>query len=555
VFYANYGRKEDFEYLKNLSVDLKDSIVVVGCGGLFRGIKVRNAEEVGAKGIIIYSDPQDDGFRVGPVYPNGPYRPENSVQRGNVMYPELKGDPTTPGYPSVPGTSRIKREEATNIPQKIVALPMSHKDAKILLNMLDGPKVPESWVGGMEGIEYKIGSKDSKFTVKMNVQNKEMIKPIYNVFVKIRGTIESDREIIIGNHRDAWIFGSVDPHGGTIAFLEVIKSFSELMKTNWRPRRTIVFASWDAEEHGLLGSVEWVEHYSNYLKNNAIAYINLDLISGLHFNVESSPSLSNIVREVSTRFRSPYLTNSTLDKAWGNITNNVGGGSDHVPFFHHLGISVIDLTFRQGATYGVYHSIYENFDYYSRYVDPNYDACEVMSKVIGLIVLRLSTNDLLSFKLKEQSEVLNLYFNKLGNDTSIITFKESLSQSDLILFNNYLSTFGNSLKEFEVSVGKFEKKLQEFIKLGPNQRNYGATLRVFNDKLAKFERSLTKDEGIRGRTWFKHVICSVGSELGYGSEMFPGLMESVRLKNLDLSLRSIEQIISAIRASTLYLTF
>eukprot|EP01080_Neovahlkampfia_damariscottae_P009295 gene9295-1383_t len=556
-FYVNYGRKEDFDHLKKLNYNLTNSIVISRYGKLFRGIKVRNAEKAGCKGIIIYSDPQDDGISKGPVYPDGPNRPENGIQRGNVMYPEIKGDPTTPGFPSIPGTiNRIKREEVTNLPQKILAIPMNQRDAKILLSKLEGPTVPESWKGDIKGIDYKIGSQKSNFKIKMKVKNEEKIKPIQNLFVIIRGETEPDREIIVGNHRDAWIFGGVDPHGGTISFLEVVKSTAYLLKnTKWKPRRTIIFASWDAEEHGLLGSVEWVEHYSSFLKKNVVAYINLDLISGLHFKVSSSPALSELVREISTDLTSPFQPNTTLDKSWGNQTAYVGGGSDFTPFFHHLGISVIDLSFKQTHPHGTYHSIYENYDYYSKYVDPNFDACFTMSKMMGLILLKLSTNHLLNFELSEQTKVLKDYFKKLEDNQYFLDFKSKLTNQQLNEFNFHVGNLNETIKEFNVEILKFNDKLKRFKQIGSTQQNYEISLRLYNDKLSMLERTFTKEEGIFSRPWYKHVICSIGTDLGYGFEVFPALMDAMRLYDFDISLKALEQLISSLKSSINFLQF
>lgn len=547
IYYVNFGRPEDFELITKQGINLKDSIVITRYGKIFRGIKAQLAEKYGAKGIIIYSDPEQDGYVNGNVYPDGPNRPESGLQRGSLMYPTYSGDPLTPNGPSIPGTlNRIKREDAINLPQKIVVLPMSHRDAKQFLSKLEGPEVPSHWRGGIKGITYRFGDKNSTITAYMNVKNIESIKPIYNVISTIKGSIEPDRSVIIGNHRDAWVYGAADPHTGTVAMLEVAKGIGQMLKNRWKPRRSIIFASWDAEEYGLIGSVEWVEQYSEILKKEAVAYLNVDTSDGIYFNVESSPALSQVIRDESTKVVSPEQRNLTLDQTWDKNTSYVGDGSDYSPFFHHLGVPIIAMDFVSGGSYGAYHSIYDSYKYVSEIIDKDMQVCQSLSHILGLVLIRLSNDAVLPFKTQEQGTTMIEYYKELFYTKDYLEFTASLNEDQRRVFSTSLNQLNQTILNFEKISIDFDKKFNNL----PTTKDLPLKLRTFNDKAMLFERGFTRKEGIKSRPWYKHVICSPGADLGYDYEVFPSLMESMRKKDLTESLMSIEQIIEAIKSAS-----
>lgn len=547
LIYGNFCTREDFDYLVSLNLNLQGTIVLCRYGRIFRGIKVQNAEKLGAKGVIVYSDPAQDGFVRGPVYPAGPNRPESGIQRGTLMYPTYPGDPTTPEYPSLPGTlNRLKREDVINLPQKTIVLPLSWRDAKKLLAQLEGPTAPAKWQGGIPEIVYKIGSLTGAYSTKIKVHNIEKITPIYNVIATINGKEEPDRSVIIGNHRDAWTFGGLDPHSGSIAMLEAAKGIGMMLSARWRPRRNIVFASWDAEEYGLIGSVEWVEQYAEKLKQQVVAYLNVDTSQGVDFDVEASPALAQVIRDEVGSIVSPAQTNTTLDKTWSNTTSYVGDGSDYAPFFHHLGIPVIAMDFHGKGSYGAYHSIYDNYNYVTRVMDPEMRVCQSLAGILGLVAIRLASDPVLPFVAKEQTNTLRKYISDLPNLSDYTKFRASLNPEDLVTFNTMIAQINTTINQFDLVATSFDKNMT----LIKQNRDFKTNLRAYNDKAMNFERGFTRKEGIRGRPWYKHVICSPGVELGYDYEVFPGLMESMREMKLKESLGAIEQIVLAIKQAT-----
>ena len=306
LVYVNYGLPPSYQALKKLGVDVKGKIVIARYGGSFRGVKAKVAEENGAAGLIIYSDPADDGYMQGDVYPNGPWRPASSAQRGSVQYLfQYPGDPLTPGKPSVPGVPRIKIEEATNL-TRIPVQPISYGDARRLLEQLRGPLRPAGFQGGLP-IPYHVGGTDD-VKVHLKTEMDYQIRKIWNVVARIDGSDEKDRWVVMGNHRDAWTFGAVDPNSGTTAMLEAGRAFGQLLKNGWKPRRSIVLCSWDGEEYGLLGSTEWAEENAVELREKAVAYLNMDAaVSGANFGASSVPSMWRLIRTSTRDVRDPEV--------------------------------------------------------------------------------------------------------------------------------------------------------------------------------------------------------------------------------------------------------
>jgi hypothetical protein len=550
MIYGNFCTRKDFEYLASQNINVQGTIMMCRYGKVFRGIKVQNAEKLGAAGVIIYSDPQQDGFVKGPAYPEGPFRPESGIQRGSLMYPTYSGDPTTPEYPSLPGTTnRIPRKDIINLPQKILVLPMSWKDARVFLARLDGAVAPADWQGGIPNLTYRIGSLTNSVSTSIMVHNIEKIMPVYNVVATIKGTVEPDRSVIIGNHRDAWVYGTLDPHSGSVAFLEVAKGIGAMMDKRWKPRRSLVFASWDAEEYGLIGSTEWVEHYSEILKQQVVAYLNVDTSYGTHFDVEASPALANLIRQETPNIVSPERVNTTLDQTWNNQTSYVGDGSDYAPFFHHLGIPVIAMDFRGDFMYGAYHSLYDNFNYYTKQFDGDFRVARSLAGILGLVAIRLVNDEILPFKTADQGVVLKDYANALSSLDDYVAFTSKLNPEQLATFNSMILNLNTTIQGFILVSGQFDKNVTNY-SVG---RNHDVDVRRMNDKQMLFERGFTRKEGIKGRPWYKHVICSPGVDLGYDFEVFPALMEAMRDNRYNDALGALEQVIAAIKTSTSFL--
>ncbi|HYL93244.1 MAG TPA: M28 family metallopeptidase, partial [Alphaproteobacteria bacterium] len=390
VVYANYGRPEDFKRLEDMKVDVRGKIVIVRYGDNFRGVKSFVADEHGAAAVIIYSDPLDDGYFKGDAYPKGPWRPESGVQRGSIQYMfKYPGDPTTPGFaslPSLPDSKRIAPGSASSMP-KIPTTPISYGDATPILQNLGGPESPREWQGALP-FTYHVGP--GPVRVKLHIKQNSSYWPIWDVIGKIPGAKYPNELVVLGNHRDAWVYGAVDPNSGTAAMLESVHGLGELLKQGWRPDRTIIFGSWDAEEEGLIGSTEWGEEHEKELSAGAVAYFNLDAaVSGQNFNASAVPSLKGFVREVTKQVPSPkggtvyevWKENRQSDRGPQNRTPNarvendvpvgdLGSGSDYSVFIQHMGIPSADMN--SSGPYGVYHSVFDNFAWFKKFGDPTF---------------------------------------------------------------------------------------------------------------------------------------------------------------------------------------
>src|SRR5687768_929178 len=424
VVYANYGLPNDYDDLKKAGVDVKGKIVVVRYGNSFRGVKAKVAEDRGAIGCIIYSDPADDGYMQGDIYPKGPWRPGESGQRGSVQYLfDYPGDPLTPGRPAIPGVPRLKPEEATDL-TRIPVQPISYDAARAILSVLKGPVRPRGFQGGLPFAYHLGGTDDVKLRLKTDMDYK--MRKIWNVMARIDGNEEKDRWVILGNHRDAWVFGAVDPNSGTSAMLEVGRGFGELLKQGWKPRRTIIFGSWDAEEYGLVGSTEWAEELAPELREKAVAYLNLDAaVSGPHFGAASVPSLWKLMRAATVDVKDPKTGKSVYQqwqdraregRAEGDQNTSetrigaLGSGSDYTPFLQHLGIPSTDMGF--GGDYGVYHSAYDSFYWMDKFGDPGFRYHVAAAQVWGTLALRLADADALPFDYTDYAKQIRDYFTE-----------------------------------------------------------------------------------------------------------------------------------------------
>lgn len=422
LVYANFGSREDFKLLADAGVSLDGSIALVRYYGTEsdRALKIKAAELAGAAGCIIYSDPSQDGFRKGPAFPEGRYMPSDGVQRGGVsMMSQIVGDVLSPGWASTPGENhRLSPEESAGLP-KIPSLPLAWRDAQILLQGLKGhgSKVPDAWVGGVPDVqEWWTGDQDSPVVHLMNLQDEVERQPIYNIHGRINGMDERDKKIIVGNHRDSWCMGSVDPGSGTATFLEVVRAFGELLTYGWRPLRTIEFVSWDGEEYNLIGSTEHVEKEVDDLRANAFAYLNVDVgVAGPDFRVSASPVFERTVLQVLGRISDPYA-NATLKDLWdkkGSKITPLGAGSDYVAFQDIAGTSSIDFGF-EGEPYP-YHSCYETYDWMVKFADPDFQYHKILAQFWGLLLLDLSENPMLPFDLEVYGDSIGGWVKDLDN--------------------------------------------------------------------------------------------------------------------------------------------
>ncbi|KAJ1666957.1 Vacuolar protein sorting-associated protein 70 [Coemansia sp. RSA 1646] len=563
LVYANYGSLEDFKILAEAGISVKDKIVLVRYGGMFRGIKVQAASLQGARGVLIYSDPADDGYEKGNVYPEGPWRSESSFQRGSVsliqVYP---GDPLTPGYPAKKNADRINPKDAKNL-NHIPSIPLSYRDALPLLQALQGhgrntSELDGDWVGGLisKGVEYWTGPSAQMVNLLNQVEYKTV--PIQNVIGRIKGWEDPDRAVIIGNHRDAWCAGASDPSSGSAALLELARVFGELGKLGWRPRRSIILASWDAEEYGMVGSTEWVEENIDWLRANAVGYVNVDIaVGGDVFEVSASPVFKDLLYKVAKQVTYPG-SNETLYDAWlqsaldGTTSQSdiakdkrprvipLGSSSDYTAFMAHAGISSIDMGF--GGSMGTYHSNYDSFARMTTFIDPGMKIHQAMARVWGLLAIKLADDSVLGFNAVSYSKDLKQYIGSLRKHisalpTSPLNSQDTPEHADIqeIASAKKLRHLRAAQKQLLVSAHILEKDKKHLQSVYgedcqmKGRRRHESCLKLresINDRSFQLERHFIDPEGIPGREWYKHVLVSPGRWMGYGSQTFPALSEA-----------------------------
>jgi len=537
VVYANYGRQEDYKKLEQLGIDVKGKIVIVRYGQNFRGVKSFVAQEKGAAGVILYSDPQDDGYYKGDMYPKGPYRPDTGVQRGSVQFMfEYPGDPTTPGVastPSLPDSKRIDPKNATSLP-RVPTTPLSYADAAPILSALGGPETPREWQGALP-FTYHVGPGPVKVHMKL-VQNWQWVT-IWNVVGTVRGTEDRDEWVVAGNHRDAWVYGAVDPSSGTAAMLEAVHGIGELLKTGWRPKRTIIFGSWDAEEEGLIGSTEFAEQYASQLEK-AVAYFNMDAgVGGPNFGAASVPSLKVFLREVARAVPSPK--GGTLYDAWklspGRGTHpgaddsgepqvgDLGSGSDYTPFFQHLGVPATDIG--SGGSYGVYHSVFDNYAWFKKFADPTFVYEQQMARVFGLEVLRMAQSDVLPYDYETYGSDIHHYIENARKRAEELQLKPKPDFAPALTAADRLTAAGRAMASYQASAKADAAKL--------------------NASLVKTERALLTG-GLPRRPWFKHAIYAPGEYTGYAAVVIPGVNEAMDRGDSELTTEQLRSLTRAL---------
>jgi N-acetylated-alpha-linked acidic dipeptidase len=524
VVYANYGSLEDFDQLAAQHVDLHGKIVLVRYGGNFRGVKVYIAQQRGAAGVLIYSDPQDDGYYKGDPWPIGPWRPETGVQRGSVQFLfKYPGDPETPGVAStldLPDSARISPDG--NQPH-IISIPISYHDASPILKALEGPGVPQGWQGALP-FRYHVGPGGVKVHL-VSVQDYQR-RIIWDVIGKVKGAEYPDDWVVAGNHRDAWVYGAVDPNSGTAAMLESVHGIGVLLKQGWRPKRTIVFCSWDAEEEGLIGSTEWVEAHAKALER-AVAYFNVDVaVAGPDFSASAVPSLKQFVRELTHAVPSPL--GATVYEQWKNakaegnehrVSNappeneevhvgDLGSGSDFTPFLQHVGVPSTDIG--SGGPYGVYHSTFDDYAWFVQNADPHFVYLQEMARVFGLEALRMADTDVLPYDYVTYARAIDSY---------IVAARRKASDDGL-----------NSLDfaAAEMAAGRFVAAAQRVHDLQTAGKSDPAKL---NTALRETEADLVSEAGLPNRPWYRHTIYAPGEFTGYAAVVIPGVNEAIDAKD------------------------
>jgi N-acetylated-alpha-linked acidic dipeptidase len=569
LVYVNYGLPADYEALKKLGVDTRGKIVIARYGSSFRGVKAKVAEENGAIGIIIYSDPADDGYAQGDIYPKGPWRPPSSAQRGSVQYLfEYPGDPLTPGVPSIPGKPRLKLEEATDIP-RIPVQPMSYGEARKLLESLRGPLRPKGFQGGLPFPYHAGGTSDVRVRIKTDLQYTE--RTIWDVITRIDGAVEPDRWVVMGNHRDAWTFGAVDPNSGTTAMLEAGHGFGELLKAGWKPRRTIILCSWDAEEYGLIGSTEWAEENADELRAKAVAYLNVDVaVSGPNFGASSVPSMWKLVRAATRDVRDPK-TGKSIYQAWqdrvrealpeAELTDPVtgsdrpiaearigalGSGSDYTPFLQHLGVPALDMGF--SGDYGVYHSAYDSFYWMSKFGDPTFVYHVAAAQLWGTIAMRLASAYALPLDYTDYAAQVRDFLAETSRTATRRRLTDSFDAKAL----------NEAIKNFMDEATRVDRRRRESLSEMDSTRTASndayrralARLTRINDALMGTERALTDARGLKGRAWYKHQIYAPGYYTGYAAQPLPDLRQALEDRNPSNAREAAARIIEAVNRAT-----
>ena len=520
VVYAGGGNPADYDWLAAQGIDIKGKIALVrySVPYSYRGFKALTAERRGAAGVIIYSDPADDGAGKGKTFPDGPWGPESHIQRGGIVYDFLvPGDPLTPGWASIPGARRIATKDAISLP-KIMSVPLSWKDARPILQALKGPQAPREWQGG-GGFSYHVGGSDAA-AVRMRVRMDDKVRPIWTVTGRISGTRHPDELVIVGNHRDAWVYGGVDPSSGTASMMELVRSLGALP----RPKRTIVFANWDAEEFTLTSSTEWGEQHESDLAAHAVAYINVDsATSGPSFTASAVPSLNRLITEAAeavidpmtgrtiaaaTRAAGPRV-GSALPTAGGSdlVSNRLGSGSDYTVFLNFLGVPVIDMSFT--GPYGVYHSIYDNHLWISKFGDPGFRYHAAMTRLWGVMALRLANADIVPFEYAPYAKRIREFVDEMA---------ARAPRDD----QSALSRLVAAAERFSKAADAIDRAVdRELHSTAIDERRSQSLSR----RLMQVERAFTDRAGLPGRPWYRHLIYAPRPT--YAPEVLPGVAEAL----------------------------
>lgn len=579
LVFVNYGIPADYDELARLGIDVKGKIVIAKYGGSWRGIKPKVAQEHGAIGCLIYSDPKEDGYNQGDVYPKGPYRPSDGAQRGSVMdMPVYPGDPLTPNIGSVPGAKRLDRSEVTNL-IKIPVIPISYGDAQPLLAALAGPVSPDSWHGSLP-ITYHIGPGPAKVHLKLLFDWKTV--DCLNVIARLPGSERPDEWVIRGNHHDAWVNGAGDPTSGLVAEMEEARDIGELVKGGWKPKRTIVYCAWDGEEPGLMGSTEWAEHHAAELQQKTVAYINSDGNGRGFLFVQGSHTFESLITDVAKDVIDPETGATALERQKSFLAINtpgakarkeilgknsmtlgaLGSGSDYTSFIDHLGIPSLNIGFGGEGGDGVYHSIYDSYDHYKRFVDPKLEYGVALAKAAGRTTLRLANATVLPFDFKAfhrtvsgyQNEVMALIDNMreaTDVENQLIRDKRYAQAADptekTVLPTTKEAVPYVSFTNLQNAIAHLEKSaasIADQLAAHPNPKQADA----INQLMYQAEQKLLSTQGLPRRPWFRHTIYAPGYYTGYGVKTLPGIREAIEQRSWNEAQEQIEIAAKSIQA-------
>jgi N-acetylated-alpha-linked acidic dipeptidase len=568
LVYVNYGIPEDYDRLKRLGISVEGAIVIARYGRSWRGIKPKVAAEHGAVGCLLYSDPQDDGYHAGDVYPRGPFRPRYGVQRGSVLdMPLYAGDPLTPGVGATADAKRLDRTEAPTI-TKIPVLPLSYADAEPLLQALGGRPAPQSWMGGLP-ITYHLGLGPAR--VHLRVRSNWRLTPARDVIVRIPGSVAPDEWVVRGNHHDAWVNGAEDPISGQVALLEEARGLGALLKQGWRPRRTIILAAWDGEEPMLLGSTEWVETHAEELAQHAVAYINTDGNARGFLNADGSPALQRLISQVARDIADPEANMSALSRARlraiataGSADRRkeararadlpvgpMGSGSDYTAFYHHLGIPSLDLSFGGEDDGGIYHSIYDSFHWFTTFSDTAFVYERALAQTVGTTIMRLADAEMLPYEFASVTQRVRTNLREVQD--LLKTMRDSVEEQNrqvkegtFVAMNDprrptvaptveevpphlNFTPVENGADRLGRAADKYEEAVTSAMKDGGKALRSEGVARV-NALLLLTERALAPEAGLPRRPWYKNLLSAPGWYTGYAAKSLPGVREAIEGK-------------------------
>lgn len=547
VVYANYGTPEDYQWLAKKGIDVKGRIVLTRYGMTWRGIKPKLAAEHGAIACIIYSDPHEDGYFPGDIFPSGPMRPWQGVQRGSVMdMPYYPGDPLTPGWASVEGAKRLPRAEAKTI-MKIPVLPISYGDAEPILDQLSGPVAPVSWRGSLPQT-YHVGPGATKVHLKLDFDWSN--RPIYDVIATIPGSQSPDEWVMVGNHHDAWVNGADDPVGGAVSLLETARALATMAKQGWKPKRTIKIALWDSEEFGLIGSTEWVEKHQDELRKKGVAYLNSDTNSRGWLGVEGSHTLEVFAKEVGQSVKQPGTNQNAVDSSLNHkppeddpdphtdkkkafSIGALGAGSDYVAFLDFAGIASMNEGFSGMDKSGIYHSVYDSIYWYNHFSDGTHVYGQALSQFTVTALMRLADSDVLPFEFGHFAATVSTYLQEID--------REAASKGQKLEF----ASVRRQLQELISDAAKYEAALQAAMSKNSLDPQHAKELNI---TLIDTERALTTPEGLPNRPWYKHEIYAPGLLTGYGVKTLPGIREAVDANNWQLATEQAQKVADCLAA-------
>ncbi len=557
LVYANYGVPEDYEQLARMGISVKGKIVITRYGHSWRGIKPKLAYEHGAVGCLIYSDPRDDGFFEGDVFPKGPYRPEQGVQRGSVMEMEkYPGDPETPGWGATPGSKRLDLKDVTNL-QKIPVLPISWGDAEPLLKALAGPMAPTDWRGALP-ITYHVGPGPA--TVHLVVKSDWKVVPAYDVVARIPGSTLPDQWIVRGNHYDGWVNGASDPISGQSALIEEARAYGELLKQGWKPKRTIIYCAWDGEEPALLGSTEWAEAHADELQQHGVVYINSDGNGRGFLNAGGSHSLEHFVNEVAKAITDP----ETGESVWTKLQQRdlkraktekarlafmdgddirisaLGSGSDYSPFLQHDGVPTLSMSYGGEGGGGVYHSIYDDFYWYTHFADKNFVYGRALAQTYGTAIMRLADADVLPFRFSNVANTVAVYEKELEELTK---GPGDATAFDAVPLIQAIASLKEAAETYDTAVDAAERD-------GGVYQWSPADLTALNTILYQSEQKLLSSDGLPERPWYKHTLYAPGFYTGYGVKTLPGVREALERHDWKTAAAQDAALVKALEAYT-----